>query len=174
MYLLCILVSWGVLYVQFALGYLQLYPSQPWDSPSSSRMSRGRDQGGLTVNLIRKDWSKGDRINPPSLYVFVARSSIHWAAALTFLNLLFAASVACRSPCGFHSCHQFQIQPHDGFLNFIPAGLSVVSVFLLSGPTPFTLYVEFAHSQEFLIQEESGKGWVYFSYSQIWAIVYWI
>ena len=103
------------------------------------------------------------RVNQPSLYVFIARSSIHWAAALMSLNLLFAANAACRSPCGFYPHYQFQIQPNFGFLSFIPVCLSSVSVFVLSSPTALTLYFEFAHSQEFFIQEVSGKGWVYFS-----------
>lgn len=58
--LLHILVDRGVLYVWFVLGYLQLYLSQLWDSPSSSQMCSGRDPGGLTADLIRKDWGKGD------------------------------------------------------------------------------------------------------------------
>lgn len=55
-----VLVDWGVLYVWFALGSLQLYLSQLWDSPSSSQMCSGREPGGLTADLIRKGWGKGD------------------------------------------------------------------------------------------------------------------
>lgn len=60
------------------------------------------------------------------------------------------------------------------FLNFIPMCLGNVSVFLQSSWTPLTYTIFWIRSEEFLIQEASGKGWVYFSCSQIWAIVYWM
>lgn len=77
-----------------------------------------------------------------------------------------------RSPLQFQS--SFSNPAKLCFLNFIPMCLGNVSVFLQSSWTPLTYTIFWIRSEEFLIQEASGKGWIYFSCSQIWAIVYWM